>query len=495
MKTLTSPLAPSALLALLAVVTPPAGAQLPPLPTPPPTFTNADVAYPPVSEHEPRAATLRTGGQNGLELFAVTKSGLSHRQFVRVPGQIDGGWGSWVHHGTPSANAGPPEGWRRSLPVTGGWAGQGQDELAFFDVPDSSASEKIAVADLGGYSGAPPLPTSFAFSLESPGSGTGGFPAERFNPRTVLSSSSSDQVDVFGTSDDVGATNVNAPLLRLHGTRTAPGAWSFTPTNLGQPPFSVNGAQAVARVGPQAGATFLLGIPAVATHLVFVKAQFQAEDHVTFVFGPASSGTFAWGIDLGSPKPGAQIVDEPLALYYPWGTITRVCVFATVFDRTTGRYGLFERHYDTTAPTPTNPAAWTAWQPFFAPAGLASPTPFRLTTAVTWYQGSTLRINMFGYTDSDGSGPERMIEVYWNGNSWGWGAMRNPPNGAGIRATSAVVLQSPGYLRITVIGRTAGDATFTGSASIWEMYWTSENGTDYGWTWNDLSWELTVRRL
>ena len=102
---------------------------------------------------------------------------------------------------------------------------------------------------------------------------------------------------------------------------------------------------------------------------------------------------------------------------------------------------------------------------------------------------------MFGYTDSDSSGPERMIEVYWNGNSWGWGAMRNPPNGTGIRATSAVVLQSPGYLRITVIGRTAGDATFTGSASIWEMYWTSENGTDYGWTWNDLSWELTVRRL
>jgi hypothetical protein len=324
---------------------------------------------------------------------------------------------------------------------------------------------------------------------------------ERFNPRTVLASSGSDHVDVFGTSDDVHAPNVDAlhtPLLRLHGTRTGPGTWSFAASSLGQPPFTVSGAPAEAVVGPQAGATFLLGSPAVATHLVFVKAEFAAEDHVTFVTGATTGSPFTWGIDLGSPKPGAKIVDEPLALFYQWGSITRVCVLATVFDRTANRFGLFERHFDTNpGAVPSNPAAWTAWQSFGAPANLASQTPFRLSTAVTWYQGSVLRINLFGHADSDSAAPERMVEFYWNGSSWQFGPLRTPPNGTGIRATSAVVLQSPatGYTRLTVFGRTGGDATFPGSATIWEMYWTEESGGGQDWTWRDLSWEPAGLRI
>jgi hypothetical protein len=492
-------------LSLLAGVARPAQSQFPPLPTPIPRLTNADVVYPPVSEHAPRAATLRTSGQNALELFAVTKSGLSHRQFVRVPGQVapGAGWANWIHHGAPGPNAGPPEGWRRSLPVTGGWFGQGQDVLAFFDVPDTASLEKLAVADLGTYSGTPPLPTSFAFTLQSPGTGTGGFLVERFNPRTLLVNTSSDQLDVFGTSDDVHAPDVHTlhtPLLRLHGTRTGPSAWTYSAASLGQPPFTVNGVQAEAAVGPQAGATFnlqaVLGTPAVPTHLVFVKAQFASEDHVTFVTGPASGGAFSWGIDLGSPRPGAQIVDEPLALFYQWGSITRVCVFATAVNRTTGRFEVFERHFDTVPGTsPSTPAAWTAWQSFGAPSGLASQLPFRLSTAVTWYQGSTLRINLFGHSDSDPTVPERMVEFYWNGSSWQWGALRTPPNGTGIRATSAVVLQSTGYTRISVFGRTGGDATFAGSATVWETYWVSDGGIEHDWQWYDLSWEPAIVRI
>src|SRR5262249_36648220 len=205
------------------------------------------------------------------------------------------------------------------------------------------------------------------------------------------------------------------------------------------------------------------------------------------------------GIDLGSPRPGAQIVDEPLALYYQWGTITRVCVFATAFNRTTSAYELFERHFDTNpGAVPTNPAAWTAWQSFGTPTGLDPRTPFRLTTDVTWYQGSTLRINMFGHADSDVSPPERMVEFFWNGSTWKFAtALRQPPNGTGIRTSCVVALQSPDrtYTRLTVLGRTGGDASFPGSGSIWEMYWTNENGVDHDWAWRDLSWEPAVIRL
>jgi hypothetical protein len=486
-------LVPLAALVLLAGFGSQAPAQLPPIPT----TKNTDVAYPPVSEHAPRIATLRTGGQSSMELFAITKSGLSYRYFTRVTGSVDAPWGNWVHRGAPSPQAGLPETWRRSLPATGGWYGQGNDLLAFFDVPDNTSSERIAVADLGNYSGSPPAPTTFAFSLQDPGFGTGGIPAERFNPRTVLTSPDSQSVDVFGTSDDVGASNLQTPLLRLHGSHGV-GGWTWTATNLMRPNLPpINGVSPDARVGPQAGATFLLGTPAVATHLVFVKAKYSSEDHVTFVTGTTNGGAFSWGgVDLGSPRSNAQIIDEPVALFYQWGTFTRVCVFATAFNRTTNRYELFERHFDATpGASPTIAASWTAWQSFGAPPNLNPQTKFRITTDVAWYQGSTLRINMFGHADSDTSAPERMVEFYWNGSSWQWGGLRQPPNGTGIRTSCAVVLQATNYTRITVLGRTAGDASFPGAGSIWEMYWTSENGVDHDWTWRDLSWEPAFTKL
>ncbi|MEO8585267.1 MAG: hypothetical protein ABI584_03840 [Acidobacteriota bacterium] len=471
--------------------------------------TTADnFAIPDISEHSPGAAAIRRSNSNELRLFAVSKQGLSERHFLRVPGAPDAGWFAWKHQGKPVATASDPAQWRRFMPMTAEWGSQGPDAFGFFDYPQVSGGEKLGIGHLSSRNIASP-PYATDFQWETAQNPPGGIAPELFNPRTVVSNDTSLELDVFGTNSDDGRPSAHGvtPLLRLHGHKSAPATWSFTPQNLGQP--KINGVAANVSLGPQSTATALLGQsigPAVARHFVVVKASLPAEDHVTFATGDLVGGPFTWGIDLGLPRVG-QMVDAPLVVAYEWkdcpscyGTYKRITVWVVMYDRSADRHILSERHFDAKANAPSDPgqiAQWSPWQSFGSPAGLDGRTPFRLTSGLLWFQGSTLRINMFGYTDGDAAGPERIVEFYWSGNGWYWGSpsLRTPPSGAGVRTLSATVLQSalpnPIYTRLSVFARTGGTSNpgATDVGHVWELYDVIENGKDSGWKWLDLSFE------
>lgn len=465
-------------------------------------WSAANIAVPEISEHAPGAAAIRRSNSDELRLFAITRRGLSERHFVRKPGQPSQGWFDWRHDGKPAGMPADPAQWRRFLPVTSGWASLGTDVFTFFDFPDTSGAEKIGIGHLTSRPASPPFALDFQWQPENPMFGV--FP-ELFNPQTVASDNGFNGMDVFGTNSDDGRPGGTTSLLRLHGGPTPMGT-TFSPQNIGRP--MINGASASVALGPQATATAILGQrvgPPVVRHMVFVKAHLAAEDHVTFAIGDTTGGPFTWGIDLGAPKVGF-LVDSPLAVSYSWTEcsdcrpIKRVTVWVTTFDRTADRHTLWERHFDARDNRPSDPgqiAEWSPWQTFGSPAGLASRTPFRLTSGLVWYQNSALRINMFGYTDGDTDGPERIVEFYWDPNGWHWGSpsLRTPPSGAGVRTMSATVLQSPQsaptYTRLSVFARTGGtaDPVATDVGHIWELYYVIENGVGSGWKWNDLSFE------
>lgn len=473
--------------------------------------TASNFAVPNISEHSPGAAAIRRSNSNELRLFAVSRQGLSERHFLRVPGSPDAGWFAWEHQGKPDATASDPAQWRRFLAMTSGWGGTGLDVFGFFDFPENSGDEKIGIAHLSTRStGGPPYALDFWWEgVQRP---PGGIFPELFNPRAVAVSDTSSELDVFGTNSDDGRPSAfgTTPLLRLHGHQSAPATWSFSAQNLGQP--RINGASANVSLGPQSTATAVLGrppAPPATTHFVFVKASLPTEDRVTFATGDLVGGAFTWGIDLGLPRVG-QMVDAPLVVSYDlngcYGCVgfRRITVWVTMFDRDAGRHSLWERHFDARTNVPSDPrqmAQWSPWQTFGSPAGLDSRTPFRLTSGLVWFQGSTLRINMFGYTDSDGAGPERIVEFYWSGGGWFWGApsLRTPPSGAGVRTMSATVLQSAisnsTYTRLSVFARTGGTGNpgATDVGHVWELYDVIENGRDSGWRWLDLSYECAPK--
>ncbi|MCM3878463.1 MAG: hypothetical protein NEA02_18845 [Thermoanaerobaculia bacterium] len=474
--------------------------------------TTADnFAIPDISEHSPAAAAIRRSNSNELRLFAVSKQGLSERHFLRVPGKPDDGWFSWKHEGKPDPMAQDPAKWCRFLPMTSGWGSAGPDVFGFFGFPGVSGDEKIGIAHLTSRNIASP-PYALDFQWEAAQNPPGGIFPELFNPRTVVSNDTSLEFDVFGTNSDDGRPSAhgNTPLLRLHGHKSGPATWSFTAQNLGQP--RINGSSANVSLGPQSTATAILGQsvgPAVVRHFVVAKASLPAEDRVTFATGDLVGGPFTWGIDLGLPRVG-QMVDAPLVVAYDWkdcsscqANFKRITVWITMFDRDAARHTLWERHFDAKANVPSDPrqiAQWSPWQTFGSPAGLDPRTPFRLTSGLVWFQGSTMRINMFGYTDGDAAGPERIVEFYWPGNAWFWGnpSLRTPPSGAGVRTLSASVLQSavpnPAYTRLSVFARTGGTSNpgTTDVGHVWELYDVIENGKDSGWRWLDLSFECVT---
>ena len=472
-------------------------------------WTATYVARADISEHAPGAAPIGASDSDELRLFAVTRaylafqSGLGERRFKRVAGHPEQGWASWIHRGRPAGAAEPAQ-WRRFLPVTSVHPYIGRDVFGFFDFPDTAGDEKVAIAHL-----APPStgsqPYASVFSWGPAQNPPAAVAPDLFNPQTIASTVS--DFDVFGTNSEDGRPSGfgRTELLRLHAHAGATG-WTFGPAQtLGQPKLA--GTTVNVSLGPNAAVTAPMGLPSTPRAFVFVKGALADHDRVTFATGNASGGTFSWGIDLGSPTM-ERIVDGPLAVVWS-GTVcavtctgfARIGIWVTTFNRNTDRFELFERHFDaytTTSSDPNNTAQWTAWQSFGSPPGLDARTKFRMTSGLVWYLGSTQRINLFGYTDSDGSGlPERLVEFYWDGGAWRWGsAPTTPPSGAGFRTMSSTVLQSPlapprTYVRLSVFGRTGGtaDPGATDVGHIWERYYVIEDGVHTGWAWNDLSYE------
>lgn len=471
-------------------------------------WTTRYVAAPELSEHAPGAAPIGASNSDELRLFAVTRAfpasldGLGERRFKRVVGRPDQGWASWIHRGRP-AGAADPDQWRRFLPVTSVHPTIGRDVFGFLDFPDSAGDEKVAIAHLAPPStGMPPFASVFSWGpAQNPPAAVS---PDLFNPQTIASTVS--DFDVFGTNSDDGrpSTVGRTELLRLH-AHAGPTGWTFGPAqNVGRP--SLMGNQANVSLGPNSAVTAPMGLPSAPRTFVFVKAALPDHDRVTFATGDATGSPLSWGIDLGAPA-AERIVDGPLAVVWS-GTVcavtctgfARIGVWVTTFNRNADRFELWERHFDAYTNTTSDPnriAQWTAWQSFGSPPGVNGRTKFRMTSGLVWYQGSTQRINLFGYTDSDSSGPERLLDFYWDGGSWLWGAApTTPPGGAGFRTVSSTVLQSPivpprTYVRLSVFGRTGGtaDPGATGVGHVWERYYVIENGVHTGWAWNDLSYE------
>lgn len=472
------------------------------------SWTTRYIAVPELSEHAPGAAPIGKSDSDELRLFAVThayltsQKGLAERRFKRVSGRPDLGWATWIHRGKP-AGATDPAQWRRFLPVTSLHPYLGTDVFGLFDFPDASGAEKIGIAHLTPpATGNPPYASVFRWdATQNP---PGGISPELFNPRAIASIPS--EFDAFGTNSDDGRPSAvgRTELLRLHAHWNA-GSWSYSPAqNLGRP--SLAQGQANVALGPNSTATAPLGALATVRNLVFVKAALADHDRVTFAWGDATGGAFAWGIDLGNPT-AERIVDGPLAV--KWGgsfcaatctTFSRIGIWITTFNRKTSRFELHERHFDAyqaASSDPTQIAQWSPWQSFGTPTGLDPRTPFRMTSGLVWFDGPTQRINLFGYADADSSGPERLVDFYWDGGGWHWGSvLTTPPTGAGFRTMSSTVLQSPStpprnYVRLSVFGRTGGTADPDGTSvgHIWERYYVIENGVHTGWSWNDLSYE------
>lgn len=117
---------------------------------------------------------------------------------------------------------------------------------------------------------------------------------------------------------------------------------------------------------------------------------------------------------------------------------------------------------------------------------LRIPREFRAETSVSrtgtnWSLNGVKRINMFGWSDKDGSNPKRLIEYVWNGGTWSWGGKHEPPqDGLGVETDSMAVIHLPEDKRISVLCRADDGA-------IYEHYYTIKNGQWNGWFWDDLS--------
>jgi hypothetical protein len=115
---------------------------------------------------------------------------------------------------------------------------------------------------------------------------------------------------------------------------------------------------------------------------------------------------------------------------------------------------------------------WGDWRSWGSPpgAGTGGGSGFHLTSVVVWYEGTTLRINLFGYTDAElPSGtnhPGRLgveghlINFWWDGLGWRWSETVPVPSNLPFRTISSVVFAGDGRTRISVFGRDSAGTIF-----------------------------------
>jgi hypothetical protein len=224
---------------------------------------------------------------------------------------------------------------------------------------------------------------------------------------------------------------------------------------------------------------------------VFASGNDGYQTHRLYVdyFGAGCTGTatgWCW-TDLGAPA-GTTEMRTPTAVVYPMGSARRVAVFVPV--QRNGRWELWGRYSD-------DRRTFNGWQNFGTPPQLTytgvSRAGFDLSAGVVYWQGSTLRINLFGTTTpydhaSSGltaHGGGHLMELFWDGASWRWGLDQQPPGshtwnvqeqstqvtGPRIQTMSASVVDTPSWERISVFGEDEFGRT-------WELAW---NGG--GWAW------------
>ena len=207
--------------------------------------------------------------------------------------------------------------------------------------------------------------------------------------------------------------------------------------------------------------------------------------------------------NLGRPEDDVITMRSPVAVSYINSATgrTEVSVFITGQNRRTEIWQLYERHWN--GEDIDDWEDWRSWgRPPFVPTDRAEGfNEFAMTCGVVWYYGTTLRINLFGYTeffpDPSGSTTEngeelwqggQLIEFWWNGTTWQWGSQAveeayTPDriiddsgrlNAVPLSVSSAVVTTKDSRIHLSVFGLDVW-------GRIWERFWDSHTNT--AWTW------------
>lgn len=244
--------------------------------------------------------------------------------------------------------------------------------------------------------------------------------------------------------------------------------WRFT--DHGRPRDAIE----LIRMGPQSAvSTDPSGVTGdIGRAYVFLSGNDGYLYHQLFVryWGPDCSG-WCWH-DLEAPS-GTVEMRSPLAVAYTYGNRTRVAVFVAL--KRNNRWEMWGRHTD-------DRRNFSEWSNYGTPPGLDSTgiqeSGFDMSSGVVWYQGDTLRINLFGTTepyevDTAGMtarGGGRLIEYFWDGSTWQWG-LDTQFTERRFQTMSASVIDTPSWDRISVFGEDEfGDS--------WEFYWPGN-----GWQW------------
>jgi hypothetical protein len=437
---------------------------------------------------------------SNIDLFAVSNTGLSTVRW-------DSGsriWSVWHHWGNPTSPVTPPQllddgatpGWDRWLAVAPSGAA-GADYDAFFAFRDPGALNHVATplyhldAGTTQFSTAKPM---FPTLTVPTGFGDNGY---YFNPQTALShwnkAFNQNVPIVFGTglprSELTALYGAHGlPVIALERT---PSGSSFT--NRGLPQGELN-----AMLGPASACSVIPAInrdahgnalPTNPTNLVFTLtgAAWEGDEetdgdalHILHDNPNDPNDPWSWDTEASGPAWTASLGTLPGnhtavggALCDSWYTAPPVSggqghlnVFVTTSD---GQ--LWEKAF--------NGASWGSWNSHGTPPNLNG-RRWRLTSQVVWFVGSTMHIQLFGYTDSGNGLPQQLVEHYWNGSSWNWGAIESAPDGKDLVTTSSSIVSADGgYQRLSVFVRTA-------SGRIYERAW-EVNGTTSDWVWNDIS--------
>jgi hypothetical protein len=160
------------------------------------------------------------------------------------------------------------------------------------------------------------------------------------------------------------------------------------------------------------------------------------------------------------------------------------------------RFQLFERYWNgalTGNPSAgTETLSWGGWnnygQPFDSATGgnlLKADKKYFMTCGRVWKQGSTLRVDLFGYVPyyehpmTNAGTPGKLLRFFWNGG-WYWDAAVGSADGENIRTTSCFAIDEASYDRVSVIAR-------SGAGRIYERYFECVNGVEGAWKSNNLT--------
>lgn len=447
----------------------------------------SDIAVRGLRKHLPRVVVQPQ--REDITVYAFTKYGVAQRRFNR-----SNDWGPWQSFGYPSDIVAPPDKDQLGpeIPLSTGYYGYGTVQFGVFAFPHKANRLDVATVYANAIQS---VPASYNWHSERIPSSliTHPFAKTEFRAETMIGKRNSYGFTVYGRTDDSKKPQSNKviPLLEYSAsyTGTLPSLNLTTVfRNHGRPNFTGTDASVV--LGPNS----VVGVPLQSSsgkthpHFVFVKAVTGSLDYLTYL-RREENGTAVWQEDLGEPpRTDHKMVDGPVALILNTKDGFKIHVFVVAYDREEKRYQLFGRTWSLVEGTV---GSWSGWTRHGWPldhqrgsvAMLRGDTKFRLTTYAVWKENSIPRINLFGYTDAEGSDhPERLIEYTWDGKKWRWMGVHSPPQkNLGMRTSSMTVLDKPDYKRFSVLCRAS-------DGNIYEHYLVFKNRRWAStWYWTDLS--------